>query len=247
MPVFTPPFIPQFGTGAPGGTVPTTAIYYDVSTTPYTPYIFHTGAWHKFGATGSGANATSIQGVNVDPTPPMLGQVLEFNGTDWIPNTAGSAGINEIGAGIINAGQGFSAAFNNGAFGCKMIVPQGDAVVNSLKIWGSTLGNSVSIAPAIYDVNADNSMGNLLMTGPVVTGIPTPGILKFPFTSGFALTHATPIYAGIGLLTNQLFTPPTDPQHIAAFSMSSFPVPGTPSGVSYVSAGFGIMWLSTDP
>lgn len=83
------PWLPVFGTGAPGASVPHNAAYFDTSTTPYTPYIYASGAWHKFGGFGSGTNATSIQGVAVSATAPSPGQVLEYNSTnnDWEPTT----------------------------------------------------------------------------------------------------------------------------------------------------------------
>ncbi len=42
-------------------------------------------------SSGSG-NATSIQSVPVSATAPTTGQVLEFNGTDWIPTTPSGGG-----------------------------------------------------------------------------------------------------------------------------------------------------------
>ncbi len=89
--IVQPPFLPVFGTGAPGGSVPTTAVYYDTATSPYTPYIFHSGAWHSFGGGAGGSNATQLQGVNIDATPPVNGQVLAYNGTAWIPTNSGAA------------------------------------------------------------------------------------------------------------------------------------------------------------
>lgn len=91
MSIVQPPFLPVFGTGAPGVTVPTTAVYYDTATSPYTPYIFHSGAWHSFGGGAGGNNATQLQGVNIDATPPVNGQVLAYNGTAWIPTNSGAA------------------------------------------------------------------------------------------------------------------------------------------------------------
>lgn len=89
----TPPFLPAFGAGAPGGTVPHNAVYYDTSTNPYTPYIYNAGAWHITGAgtAATAGNATQIQGVNVSATAPNNGDILTYvaANTDWEPKPAG--------------------------------------------------------------------------------------------------------------------------------------------------------------
>lgn len=86
-----PQFIPSYGSGAPGGSVPKNTVYFDTSTTPYTPYIFFSGAWHSFGGGSAGSNATSLQGVPVSATPPSLNQILQYNGTNWAPANSGAA------------------------------------------------------------------------------------------------------------------------------------------------------------
>lgn len=50
MGAVNPPFIPRFGAGAPGGSVPQGTIYYDTTTDPYTSYVYRAGAWHTTGA-----------------------------------------------------------------------------------------------------------------------------------------------------------------------------------------------------
>lgn len=77
--VIQQPFQAVFGSGAPGGSVPHSAMYFDTSTTPYTPYIYTAGAWAAFGSSGGGANATSIQGTPVDTGTPLNGQTLVYN------------------------------------------------------------------------------------------------------------------------------------------------------------------------
>lgn len=79
MNVLYPPFLPSFGSGAPGGTVPHTAMYWDTATTPFTPYIYEAGAWHTYGSGSGSTNATAIQGIPVDATPPLDGQALIYN------------------------------------------------------------------------------------------------------------------------------------------------------------------------
>ena len=118
MPTLYPPFIPVFGTGVPGGTVPHSTLYYDTSTNPYTAYVFHAGAWHTAGALGSGGNATFIDGIAVDLTGLANGDTLIY-----------SAGLNEFQAGAGSGGgsdpsiapllaalalQGFDPLFANG-------------------------------------------------------------------------------------------------------------------------------------
>lgn len=95
---FTPPFLPWFGVGAPGAGVPTTAQYFDTATIPFTPYIYHAGGWQAFGGGGSGGNAIAIQGVAVDPTAPLDGQVLVFNHATgkWTPGAGGGGGTPTI-------------------------------------------------------------------------------------------------------------------------------------------------------
>jgi len=89
--VLLPPFQKVFGTGAPGAGVPHSAMYFDNSTVPYTPYIYAGGAWHIFGSGGGGNNATSIQGINVDATTPTTGQALLFDGTKYKPTTVSNS------------------------------------------------------------------------------------------------------------------------------------------------------------
>ena len=43
-------------------------------------------------AVGGSGNATSLQGVPIVATPPTTGQVLEFNGTDWVPTASAGGG-----------------------------------------------------------------------------------------------------------------------------------------------------------
>lgn len=88
-----PPYLPVFGHGAPGGAVPHTATYFDVDTVPFTPYIYEAAAWHTYGGGSAGSNATSIQGIAVDPTPPTNGQTLVYNGggNKYIPTNAAAA------------------------------------------------------------------------------------------------------------------------------------------------------------
>ena len=77
--VIQQPFQAVYGSGAPGGSVPNSALYFDTSTTPYTPYIFNSGAWHSFGSSGGGADASSIQGTPVDVGTPINGQTLVYS------------------------------------------------------------------------------------------------------------------------------------------------------------------------
>lgn len=87
------PYFPNFGAGAPGAGVPTNSPYYDTATTPFTEYVYHAGAWHQAGINAAGNNAVFLQGVPIDPTAPVLGDNLQFNGALWIPN-AGGGGVN---------------------------------------------------------------------------------------------------------------------------------------------------------
>lgn len=55
-----PPWVPTFGNGAPGAGVPTSSEYFDTGTTPFTPYVYHAGAWHASGAGGGGGAAPTV-------------------------------------------------------------------------------------------------------------------------------------------------------------------------------------------
>lgn len=79
MNILYPPYIPSFGTGAPGGGVSHASLYFDTSTAPFTPYIYEAGAWHTYGAGTGSTNATAIQGIPVDPATPLDGQTLVYN------------------------------------------------------------------------------------------------------------------------------------------------------------------------
>lgn len=89
----SPPFLPAFGSGTPGGSVPKTTTYFDTNTTPFTPYIYEAGSWHSFGASGGGANATEIQGRNVSAATPNSGDVLAWNNAtnEWEPTASGGS------------------------------------------------------------------------------------------------------------------------------------------------------------
>lgn len=99
MRIAYPPLLKVFGTGAPGVGVPTDALYFDTSTSPYTPYIYTGGAWHTFGGSSGGGNATSIQGVAVSATAPLSGQILQYNGTVWAPANS-AAGPTVVQSGV---------------------------------------------------------------------------------------------------------------------------------------------------
>lgn len=78
------PYLPNFGTGAPGPNVPLNMPYFDTAATPTTLYIYASGAWHASGAEPA-INATSLQGVSVSATTPSDGQVMTFGGSTWGP------------------------------------------------------------------------------------------------------------------------------------------------------------------
>jgi hypothetical protein len=87
MSQLNPPFIPAFGSGAPGAHVPKNQPYYDRATNPYTPYIWNGSSWVQYGVSGGAGNATEIQGVPIDPTPPLDGETLVYlsAGNIWSP------------------------------------------------------------------------------------------------------------------------------------------------------------------
>lgn len=108
-----PPFLPQYGSGAPGGSVPKSAVYFDTSSTPFTPYIYHSGAWHAFGGGAAGGNATQLQGIAISATPPTDGQVLEYvaANTDWEPKTLASSGPSIVQTADTTTASGDTATF----------------------------------------------------------------------------------------------------------------------------------------
>lgn len=83
MPQISPPFIPTIGVGAPGVNVPRNMPYIDVAGAAGVYYIYHNLAWRICGTAGT-FDATSIQGVTVSATPPIDGDVLTYDGSDWI-------------------------------------------------------------------------------------------------------------------------------------------------------------------
>jgi hypothetical protein len=86
------PWLPVFGNGAPGAGVPTTAEYFDTSTVPFTPYVYHGGQWNITGGNVGGTNASALQGTPVSATPPSNGQVLKVVGGVWTPQAGGGGG-----------------------------------------------------------------------------------------------------------------------------------------------------------
>jgi hypothetical protein len=73
----------QTGNGAPGSNIAHGLPYLDVSGPISFLYVYNAGAWHNAG-TFVDWDATSIQGVNMNSAAPSNGQVLTYNGTDWI-------------------------------------------------------------------------------------------------------------------------------------------------------------------
>jgi hypothetical protein len=140
-----PAFVPAFGSGAPGASVSHSAPYYDTSTTPFTPYIYEAGEWHEYGAFGAGNNATALQGTPVDATAPTLGQVLEFNGTDWTPGAGGAVN---------------PAIVQNGAAG-------GNVAVSSITLGSPPTNGNLLIAVAFSGVTPGPASGWTSLTGDI--------------------------------------------------------------------------------
>jgi len=94
------PWNPVFASGAPGGSVPKSAQYFDTSTTPYTPYLYIGGAWHNVAGGGSGGtgDATKLQGRNISATAPTNGQVLTWDGGNslWKPQAPAGGPVPSI-------------------------------------------------------------------------------------------------------------------------------------------------------
>lgn len=113
---FQPAFLPVYGSGAPGGSVPHSAVYFDTSASPYTPYVYHSGAWHSFGGGAAGGNAVQLQGVNVSATPPTDGQVLKYinANSDWEPATISSSTPNVVQDAVVS-GSNISAGVTLGS------------------------------------------------------------------------------------------------------------------------------------
>lgn len=66
---------------------------------------------------GAGADATSIQTVPVDAATPTTGQVLQFNGSEWAPATAGGGNfVNLSGAVSFAMGGGGAGSTTGGKF-----------------------------------------------------------------------------------------------------------------------------------
>lgn len=140
---FYPPFVPIFGTGAPGATVPHNTLYFDTSTNPFTAYVYSTtaGAWKTFGALGSGVNASAIQGIAVSNTPPTDGQVLTYNATnndiEWISGSGGGGG------GITLMPQGASTfAYSFAAIG-NILTPDANILVKSIAAYFNTVTGGI--------------------------------------------------------------------------------------------------------
>lgn len=102
MKISNPPFIPQFGSGAPGATVPTNQLYYDTATTPYTPYVYVSGAWHKCdGPEGSGT-VTSV-GLTLDSGLYTVSG-SPVNGAGTLAGTLNTQTANTVFAGATSGG-----------------------------------------------------------------------------------------------------------------------------------------------
>lgn len=59
-----PPFLPTFGTGVPGGTVPTNQLYFDTTPTPFQGYVYDrtTATWEQYGGGGGGGGCVGAAG-----------------------------------------------------------------------------------------------------------------------------------------------------------------------------------------
>lgn len=101
---------PTFGTGAPSGTpeFPTALtagkMYYDTSTTPYTLWVYHSGAWHEVGAPGGApANSQSQVSAPVAPSSTSAFQMQGLAGT-ITPAASGLVAVTISGTIISSAG-----------------------------------------------------------------------------------------------------------------------------------------------
>jgi hypothetical protein len=94
------PWNPVFGHGAPGGTVPTSAQYFDIDTTPYTAYLYRAGGWHQVSGGGSGGtgDATKLQGRAISATSPTNGQVMTWDAGNslWKPQAPAGGPVPSI-------------------------------------------------------------------------------------------------------------------------------------------------------
>lgn len=190
MPASAPPFIPVFGTGAPGAAVSPSSLYYDASTNPFTPYVFHAGAWHQYAAGGGGANATSIQGIAVSATPPTDGQVLQYvsaNGDyEPVPGSGGSAWAARIGTAAPSADTGR-------AFSCKglIVIPLVDVDVDGLGAEVTTVAGATYVL-SIYAVDGTPAITAIIAdSAPIVTASAASQMLYADFAMPVTLSAGT--------------------------------------------------------
>lgn len=88
MSLYSAPFWPQFGAGAPGVTVPTNQLYFNTVASPYLSYVFNpsTGLWVLFGDGGSGGPFLPLAGGT------MTGPIVMPNGTAATPSFVWTTG-----------------------------------------------------------------------------------------------------------------------------------------------------------
>lgn len=79
-----PPFVPQFGVGAPSGTVPKSQLYFDVSPSPYAAYVYRNevASWEAYGGGGGGGGCSGTAGAIL----------ISSTGTNCIGDSATSDG-----------------------------------------------------------------------------------------------------------------------------------------------------------
>lgn len=127
------------------------------------------------GGGGGSGDATSIQGVPVDPTAPTNGQVLEFNGTLWLPATNSPTGALLIANNLSDVASA-SASRTNLGLGTAATHAAGDFLPNPLPLpSGDIIVGNGGGAAANVAMSGDATISNagvlaLKNTGPGATG-----------------------------------------------------------------------------
>lgn len=121
------------------------------------------GAAPSWQAAGGGSgNATSIQSVPVSATAPTTGQVLEYDGTDWVPTTP-SGGGGGFGGGEATLTAPVLSSFTQDNFGgstsATTIMPGGSSAI--LLTDPGLSGNSNALRSLLVTIGAPSSSWTL--------------------------------------------------------------------------------------
>ncbi len=144
---------------------------------------------------------TKLRGVNVTATAPILNQVLQFDGTNWVPATITSGGgtVTSVGATFPITSTG--GANPNIAMPAAATAQNGYLTSSDWNTFNSKLGAASTLSGDVSGTSSTTSVDKIKGTSVVITAITSGNFLKY---NGTNWVNSTPAISDITNLTTQL-------------------------------------------